>query len=77
MGYMMHWYSSIYGWLGRREYVRNPKYDGNSFFNEITLRPFHKELGKFIDLPYWSQYRISLYASMGMVAGGVFGDIIP
>lgn len=74
---MCHWYGCIYGWLSRREYIRNPKYDGNSLFEELHHRPFHAELGKFIDLPIWSQYKICLYVGTGMLTGGIFGDIIP
>lgn len=51
-GYLMHWLACLYGWLGRREHERNPRYDGNTFFRDFTSRPYIT-LGPLEDLSYW------------------------
>lgn len=75
-GYLMHWIACVYGWLGRRELVRNPRYDGNTMFKDFTTRPF-LTLGPLEDLSYWDQYTVCLYVASSMIAAATYGDCIP
>lgn len=49
---LLHWLACMFGWLGRRELERNPRYDGNTFFKDFEARPFIT-LGPMADLPMW------------------------
>lgn len=65
-GFLIHWLACIFGWVGRRELVRNPKYDGNTFFKDFTSRPYIT-LGPLNDLPMWDQYTVCLYVAGSIV----------
>ena len=56
-----HWVACLLGFVGRRELIRNPKFDGNCWFKDMSSRVFFQVNGDFTSLPYFDQYSAAVY----------------
>lgn len=71
-----HFLACIYGFIGRRDYYDNPRYDGHSFFKGFNSRPYIT-LGPLADLSMWDQYCVCMYVSTSIMSAATYSDCIP
>lgn len=58
-----HWLACLLAFVARREILRNPKFDGNCWFKDISSRVFFDVNGDIESLPYIEQYYAAVYTA--------------
>lgn len=67
----------FYYLVGRVEYKRQPRYDGQTMFEDINNREFVNNMPLYLDQTIGERYVHLVYLSACTMGACIYGDIIP